>query len=326
MRRSLRSLGVVVAAVNICGLTAAAHAQNYPSKPVRIVVPYAAGGGTDTIARPLAQRLSEKWGQPVIVENRPGAGTSLGAESVARAPADGYTLLLSDASTYVINPHVYSKLSYNPLADFAPVSIVCHFMPVIAINANVPAKTMSEFIAIAKREQGKLSYGTFGNGTYSHVAMEEIKRLAGFEMTHVPYRGGAPVVTDLLAGQLAATIATITNFSEHEKAGKLRVLAAATEKRPSLRPNLPTIGETLPGYAINVFVAVAAPASTPPDILAKVSADIGEIVRDPAYREKNLTSQFLEPVGSSREEFAAVLARDNVRWHELVTRNGIKIE
>lgn len=316
----------IAMAVGVFVMVPTAQTETYPSKVVRIIVPYAAGGGTDAIARPLAQRLSEKWGQPVIVENRGGAGTSIGAEAVAHSAPDGYTLLLSDATTYVINPHVYRKLSYNPLKDFAPVSIICRFMPVLAINADVPAKTLSELIALAKREPGKLTYGSFGNGTYAHVAMEELKRLAGIEMPHVPYRGGAPVVTDLLSGQLTATIATITNFWQHEKAGKLRILAAATEKRPSLRPDLPVIGETLPGYAIDVFVAVAAPVATPPDILTKVSATIAEIVNDPEYREKYLSSQFLEPVGSTREDFSAVLARDDVRWRSLVERTGVRIE
>ena len=303
-----------------------AHAQSFPTKPVRIIVPYTAGGGTDAVARPLAQRLSEKWGQPVIIENRPGAGTAIGAEAAARAPADGYTLILSDATTYVVNPHVYRKLPYDPLKDFAPVSIVARFTPVIAVNAEAPAKTLPEFIAWAKREPGKLSYGSFGNGSYAHVALEAFKRAAGLDMVHIPYRGGAPVVTDLLAGQLAVTMATASNFAQHEKAGKLRIIAAATEKRLTSRPELPTVGETLPGYAIDVFVAVAAPAGTPDEILTKVSKDIAEIVKDTEYRARNYTPLEMEPVGSTREEFAFVLKRDNERWRELVARTGVKID
>lgn len=315
-----------LAAISVLALAAPASAQDYPSRTVKIVVPYTAGGGTDAVARPLAQRLSEKWGQPVIVENRPGAGTSIGAEAVARAPADGYTLLLSDATTYAVNPHVYRKLPYDPLKDFAPVSIVCRFTPVIAVGAKVPAKTLGELIALVKQQPGKLSYGSFGNGSYAHVALEEFKRVAGIDIQHVPYRGGAPVVTDLLSGQLTMTMATVTNFWQHHQEGTLRILATATEKRASLLPDMPTVGETLPGYAIDVFVAVAAPAATPPDILKKISADIAEIVGDRAYREKNLTGQFLEPVGSTREEFAAVLARDNERWRGLAARTGVKID
>ena len=321
---------MILGAVALLAATAAtapdAHAQGFPTKPVRIVVPYTAGGGTDAVARPLAQRLSEKWGQPVIIENRPGAGTAIGAEAVARSAPDGYTLILSDATTYAVNPHVYRKLPYDPLKDFAPVSIVCRFTPVIAVNADAPAKTLPEFIAWAKREGGKLSYGSFGNGTYAHVALEALKRAAGLDMVHIPYRGGAPVVTDLLAGQIAMTMATAGNFAQHEKAGKLRIIAAATEKRLSSRPELPTVGETLPGYAVEVFVAVAAPAGTPAEILAKVSKDIAEIVNDPVYRGKNFAPLELEPVGSTREEFAFVLKRDNDRWRELVERTGVKME
>jgi tripartite-type tricarboxylate transporter receptor subunit TctC len=316
----------VLAASVFVAAAPAALAQDFPSRPVRIVVPYTAGGGTDAVARPLAQRLSEKWGQPVVVENRAGAGTAIGAEAVARAPADGYTLLLSDATTYVVNPHVYKKLSYDPLKDFAPVSIVCRFTPVVAVNAEVPAKTIGEFVAWVKQQPGKQSYGSFGNGTYAHIAMEELKRVAGLDMIHVPYRGGAPVVTDLLGGQISSTMATVTNFWEHHKTGKLRILATATEKRVSLLPDLPTVGETLPGYAIDAFVAVAAPAATPPAIVKKISEDIAAIVAEPAYREKFLASQFFEPVGSTQEEFAAILKKDNEHWRGLVERTGARVE
>jgi tripartite-type tricarboxylate transporter receptor subunit TctC len=316
------SLAAALAVTFAC----AAQAQDFPNRPVKIIVPYTAGGGTDAVARPLAQRLSEKWGQPVLIENRPGAGTSIGADAAARSPADGYTLLLSDATTYAINPHVYKKLPYDPLKDFAPVAIVCRFTPVVAVSAQVPAKTLKEFIDWVKASPGKQSYGSFGNGSYAHVAMEEIKRRAGLDMVHVPYRGGAPVVTDLLSGQISSTIATVTNFLQHHKTGKLRIIAAATEKRPTLLPDMPTVGETLPGYAIDVFVAVAAPAGTPQAIVSKVSKDIAEIVSDPAYREKNLSLQYFEPVGSTPEEFAAVLKRDNERWAEMVKRTGVKID
>jgi tripartite-type tricarboxylate transporter receptor subunit TctC len=306
--------------------SALSASEQFPSKPVRIIVPYTSGGGTDAIARPLAQHLSEKWGQPVVIENRPGAGTAIGAETVARAAPDGYTLLISDATTYAINPHVYKKLPYDPLKDFAPVAIVCRYTPVVAVHPNVPAKTFPEFVEWIKKQPGKQSYGSFGNGTYAHVAIEDLKRLTGMEMVHVPYRGGAPVVTDLLAGQISFTMATITNFLQHHNAGKLRILAAATENRPKLMPELPTINETVKGYSVNVFVAVAAPAGTPPAIISKISGDIGAIIADPGYREKFLDKQFFEPVGSTPEEFAAVLKRDNDHWREVVQRTGVKIE
>jgi tripartite-type tricarboxylate transporter receptor subunit TctC len=322
----LRIIVSALAAVPFFVLNGQLQAQDYPTRPIKIIVPYTAGGGTDAVARPLAQRLSEKWGQPVVIENRPGAGTAIGAEAVARAKADGYTLLLSDATTYAINPHVYRKLPYDPLKDFAPVSIVCRFTPVFAVNANVPARTLGDFITWVKERPGQQSYGSFGNGTYAHVAMEELKRAAGINLLHVPYRGGAPVVTDLLSGQISSTMATVTNFLQHHQAGKLRIIAAANEKRPSLLPDLPTVGETLPGYAIDVFVAVAAPTGTPTAIVNKISQDIAAIVSDPAYREKNLSLQYFEPVGSTPGEFEMVLKRDNAHWRGLVERTGVKID
>jgi len=300
--------------------------EQFPTKPVRIIVPYTSGGGTDAIARPLAQQLSEKWGQPVVIENRPGAGTAIGAETVARAAPDGYTLLISDATTYAINPHVYKKLAYDPLKDFSPVAIVCRYTPVVAVHPDVPAKTFPEFVEWIKKQPGKQSYGSFGNGTYAHVAIEDLKRSAGMDMVHVPYRGGAPVVTDLLAGQIVFTMATITNFLQHHNSGKLRILAAATESRPKLMPQLPTINETVKDYSVNVFVAVAAPAGTPSAIVKKISSDIAAIVGDSGYREKFLDKQFFEPVGSTPEEFAAVLKRDNGHWRDVVQRTGVKID
>jgi tripartite-type tricarboxylate transporter receptor subunit TctC len=305
---------------------APASAETFPSRTVKVIVPYTAGGGTDVVARPLVQRLSEKWGQPVIIENRPGAGTAIGAEAVARSPADGYTLLISDTTTYTVNPHVYRRLPYDPLKDFAPIYIVCRSLPVIAVGKQVPAQSLSEFIAIVKQHPGKYSYGSFGNGSYAHVALEQFKRVAGIDLQHVPYRGGAPVVTDLLSGQLAITMSAITNFWAHYQQGTLRILATATEKRATLVPDLPTAGETLPGYGIEVFTTLAAPAATPPDILKKIAADVAEIVNDPEYREKNLSAQFLEPVGGTREEFVTMLARDSERWRRLVERTGIKID
>lgn len=323
MKRCHVGAGILAAWLFGCGF---APAQEFPNRLVRIVVPYPPGGGIDAVARPLAQKLSERWGQPVIVENRPGAGTSIGAEQVARAAPDGYTLLLSDITTFAINPHVYRKLPYDPLVDFAPVTTICRLTPVVAVNAEVPAKTLPEFLELARKTPGKLSYGSFGNGTYAHIAMEELKRAAQVDILHVPYRGGAPALNDLIAGQIAASMATITNFSGHEPTGKLRILAAATAQRPPLRPSLPTVAETVPGYAIDVWVGVAAPAATPPALLDRVRADIAAVIAEPAYREKYLTSQFLDPVGNSREDFAASLKRDFAHWKAMVERTGARIE
>lgn len=326
MQRLRSCLAALIAAVFVACGAGPAFAQNFPTGVVRLIVPYPAGGGIDAIARPLAQRLSERWGHPVIVENRPGAATAIAAEHVARAAADGHTLLISEVTTFAINPHVYPKLSYDPLKDFAPVTVVCRLSPVIAVNAEVPVKTLADLIALAKEKPGKLSYGSFGNGTYAHIAMEEFKRRAGIDMLHVPYKGGAAALTGVVSGETAATMATITNFIGNEQGGKLRIVASTTEQRLSRRPELPTVGETLPDYVIDSWVGVAAPAATPPAVLDKIRDDIAAIAADPDYRAKNFTAQFLEPVANTRAEFAEMLARDHARWRDMVKRNDVRID
>jgi tripartite-type tricarboxylate transporter receptor subunit TctC len=303
-----------------------AQAQGFPTKVVRLIVPYPAGGGIDQIARPLAERLAAKWGQPVIVENRPGAATAIAAEHVARAAPDGYTLLIGEVTTFGINPHIYPKLSYDPLKDFAPITIVCRLAPVIAVNAEVPAKTLPELIDLAKAQGGKLSYGSFGNGSYAHIAMEEFKRRANADMLHVPYRGGAAALTGLVSGETKVSMATITNFLGNEAGGKLRILAATTEKRLERRPDLPTVGETVPGYVIDAWVGIVAPAGTPATVLDKIRDDIAAIAGDAEYRTKNFVERFLEPIVNTRAEAAAMLKQDHERWREMVQRAGVKAD
>jgi tripartite-type tricarboxylate transporter receptor subunit TctC len=217
-------------------------------------------------------------------------------------------------------------MPFDGVKDFTPISLLAYVTNTMVINPAVPATTLAEFIAYGKANPGKIAYASAGQGSTNHLCAALFAKMTGIEMVHVPYRGGAPVVTDLLSGQIAMSMATASNFAQHAAAGKLRLIAAATEKRLALYPDLPTVGETIPGYAVEVFVAVAAPAGTPADILTRISADIAEIVANPAYREKNLTAVSLEPVGSTREEFAAVLARDNARWRALVERTGIRID
>lgn len=298
----------------------------FPSGVVRLVVPYPAGGGIDAIARPLAHRLSERWGYPVVVENRPGAATAIAAEYVSRAPPDGHTLLIGEVTTFAINPHVYPKLSYDPLADFDPVTVVCRLSPVIAVNADLPVRTVPELIDLARTQSGKLSYGSFGNGTYAHIAMEEFKRRADIRMLHVPYRGGGAALAGLLSGETSVSMATITNFIGHEQGGKLRILASTTAKRLERRSDLPTVSETLPGYVVDSWVAIVAPAGTPPAVLDRVGDDIAAIAADPEYRARHFTAQFLEPIASTRNEFAQMLKREHARWRDMVHRNKVTID
>jgi len=300
-----------------------AGTTTFPFKPVRIVVPYTAGGGTDSVARGLAAQLSEVWKQPVVVENRPGAATVIGADAVAKSPADGHTLLFSDSATFVINPHLSNKLPYDPQKDFAPIALVVRLAPVVAISNAVPVANMREFIAYAKANPGKLTYASFGKGSYPHVVSEQLKQMTGIDLIHVPYKGSAAAVTDMLGGQLSMLIVTLSVFEQHEKAGRLKVLAAATEKRLSLRPDLPTVAESgVTGYSVSVWFGLAAPSRTPDMILDRIHADVSSILADPAYRAKFVTGLSLEPGGLTRAQFGDMLRDEMGSWGRWVKASG----
>jgi tripartite-type tricarboxylate transporter receptor subunit TctC len=300
--------------------------NNYPDKPVRIIVPLTPGGGTDTVARGLAQRLSAMWGKNVFIENKPGSGTIVGAEAAARSAPDGYTLFFTEPATFVINPHLYAKLPYDPIADFAPITVVCRLSPALALTNAVPAKNIAELIAWGKANPGKLSYGSFGSGSYPHVAMEHFKHLSGIDILHVPYKGSAGAIPAIISGELSMILINISVFEAHEKAGRLKIIGAATEKRLQMHPNLPTIAETVPGFAINVWFGLAAPARTPPEILDKVHAGVVKVLAEPEFREKFLLPQSYEPSGISRQEFAAQMKRELAMWGTLVRQSGAKAE
>ena len=316
------ALGIVLA---LAALPAAA--QIYPSKPVKLVVPYPPGGVADLLARTVGQRLSEQWGQPVIVENRPGAAQIIGAETVARSPADGYTLLLSEGATFVINPHLYTKLPYDPLKDFTPVVVLCQISPVIAVNASLPANSVEELIAFAKSRPGSLSYGSMGSGSYAHISMEQFKQLAGVDIVHVPYKGSAPATTDLLSGRIGVMLVSLSVVEPHARAGKVRILAATTAKRLALRPELPTVAEAaLPGFETGTWFAVLGPANLPRDIVAKVHADVTSVIGVREFREQNFTKLGLEPVAITPEQFAQMMKADLERWGNLVRATGAKVD
>jgi tripartite-type tricarboxylate transporter receptor subunit TctC len=314
------------AASLLLSLMVSATAQDFPDHTVKVIVPYVAGGGTDSVARAVSQGLQELWGQPVVVENKSGAGTAVGSEYAAKSAADGYTLLFSDSSALVINPHVYSKLRYDPIKDFEPVALAVRLAPVLAISNDVKAKSVGEFIAYAKAHPGEMTYASPGTGTYTHIAMEYFKHMAGIEMLHVPYKGSSPAMTDLLAGRIASYMVTYSVFDQYEKDGKLKILAAATDKRLPNRPDLPTIGETVKNYSIDVWFGFAAPAGTPAAILDKIHADVTKIVNDPAFVEKFLKPQAFIAGNLSRAGFAAQVKSDFVKWGELVKIAGVKID
>ena len=302
----------------------AAAAQTYPDRTVRVIVPYTAGGGTDTVGRAVSQRLAEKWGQPVVVENRPGAGTTIGADAVAKAAPDGYTLLFSDSSSFVINPHMYDKLPFDPLKDLEPIALAVRLAPVLAAAANAPGKTVPELVAHAKANPGKLTYATPGLGSYPHVAMEYFKHLAGVDILHVPYRGSTPALTDLIAGRLTMYMVTYSVFDALEKEGKVKIVAAATEERLPNRPDLPTIGESVKGYSINVWFGYAAPAGTPAPILDKIHRDVAEILQQPAFIDSFIKPQAYIAGNLSRPAFAALIKTEHAKWAELVKISGAK--
>jgi len=304
---------------------APALAQSYPTKPIRIVAPSTPGDAPDVIARLVADKLSVALGQQVVVDNKPGAGGVVGSESVAKSAPDGYTLIMGNAGSHGINAAVYSKLPYDIQRDFAPVSQVAIAPNVMVINPSVPANSVAEFIAYAKSQPGKLSYASGGNGSSAHMSMELFKSMAGIDVQHIPYKGSSPALTDLIGGQVAVFIGNMPPTVPHIKAGKLRALAVTTKTRSALMPELPTIADTLPGYETVAWFGVLAPAGTPPDVVSKLSVEIGKIARSPEMREK-LVAMGAEPVGGTPEEFKAVIDRDIAKWKPLAQKVGIKVD
>jgi tripartite-type tricarboxylate transporter receptor subunit TctC len=312
-------LVLALAAVAPVGATA----QNYPDRTVRVIVPYTPGGGTDTVARAISQRLSAKWGQPVIVENRPGAGTSLGADAVAKSVPDGYTLLFTDSASFVINPHIYAKLPLDPLKDLEPIALAVRLAPVLAVANDAPGNTIPELIAYGKANPGVMTYATPGVGSYTHVAMEYFKHLAGVDILHVPYRGSTPALTDLLGGRVTMYMVTYSVFDALEREGKLKIAAAATDERLPNRPDLPTIGETVKGYGINVWFGFAAPATTPALLLDKVHSDVAAILKEPEFIDTFIKPQAYIAGDLSRREFAEQIKAEHAKWGELVKISGV---
>jgi tripartite-type tricarboxylate transporter receptor subunit TctC len=310
--------------VGLCMFSLTASAQDYPDRPVKIVVPYTAGGATDAVGRALAQQLSELWKQPVVVENKAGAGASLGADFVAKSTPDGYTLLFSDSSPFVINPHIYDKLPFDPLKDLAPIALGVHLSPALAVSNNTAGKTVGEMLDYARANPDKLTYASPGVGNYTHIAFEYLKHLTGVKLVHVPYRGTNQVMPDLLSGRVNMYLVTISVFDQYERDGKLRILAAATEKRLPQRPNLPTIGETVPGYGIDVWFGMAAPAGTPTTILDKINADVRQVLHEKKFHASFIAPQAYVAGSFTRQQFADTIKAQYEKWRELVRISGAR--
>lgn len=302
-----------------------ARAQTYPVKPIRMVVPFPPGGATDNLARVIAPKFSELLGQPVIIDNKAGANTIIGADMVAKAANDGYTLLMTIDSTLSINPSLYAKLPYNPAKDFAPITVIATVPQALVVHPSVPARSVSELLALARAKPGSLNYASIGTGSPQHLLMELLKSLTKTDFVHIPYKGGAPATADLLSGQVQLLIGSVPTNLPHIQAGRLRALGVTGSKRFSALPDVPTISETVPGYDVNVLFGLLAPAGTDPAIVAKLQTAMAATLNDAEVARK-LREQAFEPVGDSPEAFAAVVRKDSARWAQLIKDVGIKGE
>jgi len=309
-------------------LTAAAGlaAEVYPAKAVRIVVPFAAGGSTDLLARNVAQRLNEAWKQPVIVDNRAGGGGIVGSEHVVKSSADGYTLLLGTVTTHAVAATLYSKLPYDVQRDFVPITEIATIPQLLSVHPSIPVKTLKDLIALARARPSQLNYGTAGNGSASHMAMELFQSVAKIKMVHVPYKGTGPALTELLGGHLSLMFDVIMTSLPHVQSGKLRTLAMSGLQRSPIAPQIPTVAESgYPGFEAMVWFGLFAPAGTSPEIVRKVSEETARVLNTPRMREI-LAGQGLEIVASSPADFAVRVNGEVVKWRKVIQEAGIKLE
>ena len=304
-----------------------ATAEDYPSRPIRIIVPFPPGAGTDIVGRAIAQSLSEAWKQSVIVDNRPGAGGTIAGELVAKGNADGYTLMLGNVSTLAIAKALNPRLAYDPLRDFAPITLITTSENVIVVHPSVAVASVKELVAYAKAHPRKLNYGSSGNGTTSHLGGAMFAWATGIEMTHVPYKGSGPMLTDLLAGQLQLAFSSVPTALAHIKSGRLRALAVTRPQRSTTLPELPTVQEAagLKNFEISLWQGIVAPSGVPRPVVAKLNQQIVASLRSPELKGR-LTAQGLEPVGNTPEQFAAYMRAEIGKWAQVVKATGARIE
>ena len=315
----------VAAAAALLG-SVSLHAQTYPAKPVRMVVPFPAGGATDIVGRLVAQKLTESFGQQVIVDNRGGAGGTIGSDAAAKSAPDGYTLLVGTSSTHAVAPSLYPRLAYDPVRDFAPVTLLANATILLAVHPSLPAKNVRDLIALAKKQPNALSFASSGQGGISHLVGEQFKAVAGVQMLHVPYKGDSPALVDLVSGQVHLMFGTAVSFLPYVKAGRLNALAVTNPKRSPIVPSVPTVAESgLPGFEALQWFGVFVPTGTPREIVAKLNADIVRALKLPDVSER-MIALGAEIVGSTPEQFAAFQRADAAKWAKVVKQSGAKIE
>jgi tripartite-type tricarboxylate transporter receptor subunit TctC len=322
MRRIMAALACFI---SIALIGQPARADEYPSKPIRFILPQPAGGAVDLIARSLGDRLSEQMGQPVIIENQPGANGGLAASQVTRATPDGHTLFMAVDTNLVVNPSLYPNLLYDPFRDFIPISIIARVYLVLVASSQVPASSVQELIALAKASPGKLNYASIGLGTQAHLGMELFKLMTKTDIAQVSYRGTAPAMTDIAAGVVEVMFTGPPSAMALAAGGKVKILAVASPQRSRLMPNVPTVQETgVPGYELAGWFGLLAPAKTPPNVVERLSAEVKKAVADPRLRDR-LTEQGLEVFGSTSDEMLAIMRTDTKKWSEVIAATGAKI-
>ena len=315
----------VVAALTSVVFSTVLHAQAFPDKPLRLVVPYPPGGGADITARPIAQKLSERGAQPVVIDHRGGASGMIGAEIVAKAPPDGYTFMVSASAEMAFNVALLPRMPYDPVRDFAPITLATVTPMALVVHPSVPIKSVEEYIAFARAKPGSMKFGSAGAGSPHHFAGEWLKMLTKTDIVHVPYKGMAPALNDLLGGHIPSGFATLLPATQHMKAGKLRVLAVTTQKRAPLLPDVPAFAETLPGFDFSQWNAVWAPAGTPKDVLDKLSTEIRRIVQSPDYKAR-MSEQGSEAIGNSPSELAAFQKAEIDKYRKIAQQANIKLD
>jgi len=322
----MRSARLIFAAIALT-LCWCAQAQVYPAKPIRLIVPYPAGGGTDFFARAVGAQLSQQLGQQIVVENRPGAATIIGAEAVAKSAPDGYTLLLGDTATFAVNPSLYRKLPYDPTKDLSPVTMTGRFALLLVVNpSRLPASTLKELIEEAKKAPGKIDYASPGPGSPHHLAMEMFKQRTGAQFTHVPYKGAGPAIQDLLGGQVPLMFLDLAAGGPQVKSGKLRALAVASDKRIAALPDLPTVAESgVPGFEAWAWQALAVPEATPKDVVTRLNAEFRKAIAVPELRQK-LVDAGIDPLQSSPEDASAYIRSEALKWARVISEGKITVE